>query len=87
MPMIAAFIMPHDALCLTPYMYPELKELTLIHKSCCKVAENIYLNNLDIILLTTPQGVALNRSFGIYLISKAEGSAEWQGGWKDFKVR
>lgn len=79
--------MPHGALSLSSYLYPELTELPLIHKSCFKVAEEIYSHIPGIILLITPHRVALNRSFGIYLNSTAECSAEWQGGWKEFKQK
>jgi len=87
MPIIGAYILPHGALSLTPFKYPELKELVLIHKSCCDISDEIKYSNPDLIVLTTPHGISLNTSFGVYLNSVAEGSAEWQGEWSEYKVK
>jgi hypothetical protein len=40
----------------------------------------------DIVLLHTPHGVCLSSALGVYLNPSAEGSAEWMGGWSDFRV-
>jgi aromatic ring-opening dioxygenase LigB subunit len=87
MPIISSYILPHGALSLNPSKYPEMKDLTSLHKSCVKISEDIYSLKPDVIVLTTPHGINLTKSFGVYLNSNAEGSAEWQGSWKDYTIK
>jgi aromatic ring-opening dioxygenase LigB subunit len=87
MPVVGAFIMPHGALPLNPGKYPQYPELMTIFKSCYQVAESIYSLKPDLIYLSTPHGISLTRSYGVYMNNQASGTAEWEGEWKDYTVK
>lgn len=88
MPIVGAFILPHGAIPLNPGKFPQYYDkLVTIHKSAAKVAEEILSLNPDIIFMTTPHGICLDRNYGIYLNTQAYGSADWEGAWKEYTVK
>ena len=59
MPLVGAYILPHGALALNPYKYPQYSELISIYKACNQLGDEIYLMNPDIIFFITPHGLIL----------------------------
>jgi aromatic ring-opening dioxygenase LigB subunit len=84
MPILGAYILPHGALALNPGKYSNYPEFSDIHNSSFLIAEEIYTLKPDIIFMSTPHGIALERSYGIYLNTKAYGTAEWNGDFKEY---
>jgi len=78
--------MPHGALTLakeSPHVFVPPAAHAL-HDACTDAARRIRDLKPDLILLTTPHGVSLNEAYVIYGNSKAAGSAEWDGKWKEY---
>ena len=86
MPILSAYIFPHGALTLDPSRFPEYPELQILHNNISKIALEIYNLNPDNILLITPHGISLSKTYGIYCNLQGSGTAEWQGDWKEFEA-
>ena len=86
MPLVGAYILPHGALALNPYKYPQYSELISIYKACNQLGDEIYLMNPDIIFFITPHGISLINSFALYFNSKASGNSEWENNWKEYQA-
>jgi hypothetical protein len=70
-----------------------------LHYGCIECANEISNMQPDVIVLSTPHGIALTKSFGkenrkeytnyfegIYYNPTASGNAEWNGKWSQFTV-
>lgn len=78
-------ILPHGSLTL-PASENDGSKAHTIHESMVKLAKHIESLQPDIIFLSTPHGIALERSFGIYKNERASGSAEWKEDYKEYSV-
>jgi aromatic ring-opening dioxygenase LigB subunit len=80
-----AFVVPHGALILdaNPSYTDGRYEL---HQAMTKVANKISEIQPDLILITSPHGIALSEDFGIYFNSIAHGTAEWEGEYQEYQV-
>lgn len=88
MPIVGAFIMPHGAIVLEPNKIPEMQsDLLTLHKSLYTIGEEIYKARPDLIILTTPHGISLSETFGIYLNHSAAGTSEWNDEFKDYSMK
>ncbi|MFX0087296.1 MAG: hypothetical protein ACFFAU_16720, partial [Candidatus Hodarchaeota archaeon] len=52
-----------------------------------EISEKIQQLNPDICLLVTPHGISLSHDYGFYINLIAEGTAEWENEYKEFKVK
>ena len=57
-----------------------------LHNAMKKVAERLVESDAELIILSTPHGLNLTSSLGIYMNGTASGSAEWNGNWTEFNV-
>lgn len=82
---VGAGIAPHGSLIL-PASANDGSKAGKIHESMKKLA--LYIKNLkpDLIFLSTPHGIALETSFGIYRNEKAKGSAEWKDDYDTYSI-
>ncbi len=86
MSLIGIYIMPHGALTLDPGRYPQFPETATVHAAARQLASEIAKQSPDVILLTTPHGIALGETYAVYLNESAEGTSEWMGEWGEFKA-
>ena len=86
MSILKAYILPHGAITLNPEDYQDYPELQILHDSLKAVGDEIANLKPDLIVLTTPHGIAMSKSFGVYINNDAYGTAEWDNSWKDFAV-
>lgn len=81
-------ILPHGAL-LLDLDIPDIPSRAKVMKlqNGFKDASQLILESCpDTCILLTPHGIALKDSVGIYLNDSLEGSCEWCGAWKNYKV-
>ena len=79
--LIGNFVMPHGGIALDPTHFnttnsTSLEEAWQIHEACITVGEEISKLNPDLILLSTPHGIADLRNFVFYLNPAAYGTAD-----------
>lgn len=88
MVLVGAAILPHGSLVLDPSLGSASLPAGSIelHQACIGCASHIRAMQPDIIILHTPHGLCLGNNLGVYLNPSAAGSAEWMGGWRDFRV-
>lgn len=84
MPLVGSFILPHGALLLDPTK-PEYDDE--LHQAMRQAARDVASLRPDVLLLSTPHGLAHSTDFGLYLNHNAEGSAGWFGQYEEYKVR
>ena len=82
---IGTGILPHGSLVL-PASENDGSKANKIHQSMKNLANYIEALQPEIIFLSTPHGLALEKSFGIYKNETASGTAEWNDGYKEFAV-
>ncbi len=82
---IGSGILPHGSLTL-PASKNDGSKANKIHQSMVNLAKHIESLHPDIIFLSTPHGIALERSFGIYKNERASGTAEWKDDYKEYTV-
>ena len=75
-----AYVLPHGGVALDPYNFnttnvTALLEAKELHQACLKVGQAIAESNPDIIVLSTPHGLADYRNFLVYMNSQAEGNS------------
>lgn len=89
MVIVGSFILPHGSLIFEPEKI-ESKDKQIaagnLYNAMVKCSKKISELNPDIIFLTTPHSISLDENFGIYLNTKASGSAEWDGNYSNYKV-
>ena len=87
MPIKAVYVVPHGCMLLKPDDFPDYKsKITAINDSFYMISDEIYKLNPDLIVLTTPHGISLLNSFGVYCGYEGFGTAEWQGNFTEFSV-
>ncbi|RUS70245.1 hypothetical protein EGW08_021990 [Elysia chlorotica] len=79
--LIGNFVMPHGGIALDPTHFnttnsTALKQAWQIHKACITVGKEISKLNPEVILLSTPHGIADLRNFVFYMNPTAEGFAD-----------
>jgi aromatic ring-opening dioxygenase LigB subunit len=84
--LVHACVMPHGAMVLDLTM-PDLPDgAAELHRANVKTAAAIAASEPDLIVLTTPHGMALDSAVGVYRHSTIEGTAAWAGAWEDYTV-
>jgi len=83
MAIVGAYILPHGALVLDP----KDSESTHLQAAMKEVGREIKDLNPDFILLSTPHGIANTYDFCFYLGDSAEGSAEWEDEYTEYKLK
>ncbi|XP_065830095.1 protein CA_C1420-like [Oscarella lobularis] len=78
---VGAFVLPHGGIALDPAHFPTANatirnEAWALHEACVDVASVIARLAPDVVLVSTPHGVADLKSFVVYLNEKAAGSAD-----------
>ena len=79
--LLASFVMPHGGIALDPTHFnttnaTSLKEAWQIHEACSSVGEEISKLNPDVVLLSSPHGIADLRNFIFYMNPAASGFAD-----------
>lgn len=82
---IGSAIAPHGSLIL-PDSLDSASKAHKIHAAMNELSKHIEELKPDIIYLSTPHGVALERSFGFYKNSLASGSADWHGDYTKYSI-
>ena len=85
MTIIGAAIVPHGSMILPNDSETVNEHAFKIHKAMNTLAKDIEEKKPEIIFLSTPHGLSLNHSFGIYLNSRATGTAEWNNEYNEYK--
>jgi len=96
MELVGAFVFPHGAITLdpdtrdfsnVPANLPTSKEECIkLHAGMKLAAETLIASKPDVIIMSTPHGLTLQRQYLFMGNNKAQGSAEWDGDWKDYKA-
>jgi aromatic ring-opening dioxygenase LigB subunit len=71
MPLVGCFIMPHGTLVLDPSKPTFSREL---NEAMVRAAQELVAMKPDVVLLSTPHGIALDLDFGLYMNAHAQGS-------------
>ena len=82
MPITYAAVLPHGALTLKPIDGTSKS----LRNEMERVANEIEMILPDLIVLSTPHGIMLKDHFAFYHSKQAEGSAEWEGNYKEFTL-
>ena len=83
---IGAGIAPHGSLIL-PASENDGTSASIIHESMKKLANHIQNLKPDIIFISSPHGIALETSFGMYKNAIAVGTAEWKEGYEEYRSK
>lgn len=84
--LVQACVMPHGAMVLDLTM-PDLPDgAAVLHRANVKTAAAMAASKPDLIVLTTPHGMALDSAVAVYRHSAIEGTAAWAGAWEDYTV-
>jgi aromatic ring-opening dioxygenase LigB subunit len=85
MPIVGCGVLPHGCLVLdaTEDEVPPPGALSL-HRGMVEAAEWVRTLQPDIILLSTPHGITLEKEWAIYNNTKAKGDARWGGRYAEF---
>ena len=83
---LGAFFLPHGAMILDPNKENLPSSAKNLHEAMKQVTSQIEALNPDLIFLSTPHGLNLSKSFGLYANNKAQGNSEWNEMWKEFSV-
>ena len=86
MVLVQASVMPHGAMVLDPAMRELPDGATALHTACARTASALAASEPELIVLTTPHGMALPDTVGVYRHETVEGTAAWAGAWEDFTV-
>jgi aromatic ring-opening dioxygenase LigB subunit len=73
MPLVGSFVLPHGALVLDEAKPIYSAELNRAMK---QAAQDLVALRPDVVLLSTPHGIALDSDFGLYLNLAAKGSGK-----------
>jgi len=85
MPIQGVYIVPHGCLIFSPEDLPDYSSKILpLNSSLSLISDEIYSLNPDLIVLTTPHGISLLNSFGVYCGYEGSGSSEWHGKYTEF---
>jgi len=87
MVLVACAVLPHGSMLLDPLRNDLPKSAIDLRDGCMKCCDEISKLKADIIILSTPHGLALTKAFGVYLNPNAEGNAEWNDAWSEYKVK
>lgn len=87
MPIQSIYIVPHGTLLFTPEEFPDCAtKIQTICKSFDSISDEIFALQPDLIILTTPHGISLLESFGVYCGYEGFGTAEWQGKFTEYSI-
>jgi aromatic ring-opening dioxygenase LigB subunit len=87
MPIQGAFILPHGSLILDPSIESLSEQAQHLHDGMLKISEKIKEISPDICLFITPHGISHETHYCFYDNLYAEGTAEWEGKYGDFRVK
>lgn len=78
---LSAYVLPHGGIALDPRYFNTTnhtakEEAWVIHRACVKVGNEISKQIPDLILLSTPHGIADSHNFVFYLNSRGSGYAD-----------
>jgi aromatic ring-opening dioxygenase LigB subunit len=73
MPLVGSFVLPHGALVLDEAKPVYSAEL---NRAMRQAAQDLVALQPDVVLLSTPHGIALDSDFGLYLNHAAKGSGK-----------
>ena len=93
MPLVHACVMPHGALVLDPTKAADDAERGVcgdggasLHMACADTAAGLADATPELIVLTTPHGMALPGAVAVYTHETIQGTAEWMDEWQGFTV-
>jgi aromatic ring-opening dioxygenase LigB subunit len=75
---------PHGAMILDMKLEDLPPSARILHDACINSSLILDQSNADTIILITPHGLSLDRSLGIYMNEKHQGSAAWNGDWTTY---
>eukprot|EP01112_Ceratiomyxa_fruticulosa_P002926 TRINITY_DN1330_c0_g1_i4.p1 TRINITY_DN1330_c0_g1~~TRINITY_DN1330_c0_g1_i4.p1 ORF type:complete len:280 (+),score=59.30 TRINITY_DN1330_c0_g1_i4:74-913(+) len=89
MTITGCLILPHGAITLrAPQNLDMLESCQRLHSACHTACKSVLSEGVpDIVVLITPHGISNSRDFGVYLNDVAEGDAEWDNDWKEYKAK
>ena len=86
MVLVHACVMPHGAMVLDPSMQDLPDGAAQLHEANVATAAALAASEPELIVLTTPHGMALDSAVGVYKHATIEGTAAWAGAWEDYTV-
>ena len=86
MVLVHACVMPHGAMVLDPSMQELPNGAAQLHEANVAAAAALAASAPELIVLTTPHGMALDSAVGVYKHATIQGTAAWAGAWEDYTV-
>jgi aromatic ring-opening dioxygenase LigB subunit len=86
MVLVHACVMPHGAMVLDKDMQDLPDGASELYDANVATADALAASEPELIVLTTPHGMALDSAVGIYKHATIEGTAAWAGAWEDYTV-
>ena len=88
--LVGVTFLPHGTMTLDPTRNDLPDGATSLHHHCMAISARIAALRPDLILLSTPHGLALHRSAAVYqplIETVAQGSCEWKEQWTEYGVK
>lgn len=86
MVLIGSFFVPHGSLILDLSKVGISDSTKQIHLEMVKISQKIRELNPELCFLITPHGISLSNDYGLYANQTAEGTAEWENEYHNYKV-
>lgn len=86
MVLIGSFFVPHGSLILDTSEELISDSAMQIHIEMVKISQKIRELNPELCFLITPHGISLSNDYGLYANQMAEGTAEWENEYHNFKA-
>ncbi|MHA1967289.1 MAG: hypothetical protein ACW964_05765 [Candidatus Hodarchaeales archaeon] len=87
MVLIGSFFVPHGSIILDPSKEGISDSAKQIHSEMVDLSKIIRDLKPELCFLVTPHGISLSNDYGLYANQIAEGTAEWENEYNDFKVK